>query len=497
MGFIGFIGSTSDVSLLALSFCYATQPAKLSMPWRKSACRHHGPQAQQLAGFQRGQPLQMSLPLSARTAATRTTLAKEATMTPSDKQAKPHMDRFLDMLDVAFRRQGVPEGLPPRFREAVAATPRHRFVHRFRIDGGPLRDSGADPAQDLPAIYSDAVMRHVDAAGGLLPSSNSQPSYMMHLLHLLGLERGQAVLEIGSGSGWLAAVMARLVGPEGRVTGIELIPDLAAQSRADLAATGVGNVQIITGDGTRGHAAGAPYDRAIVTAAAWDVPAALLDQVAEGGRALVPIELRGGDGCEVTVLRRQGGALVGERAVPGWFVPLLGGGQNRGVVTPDSVPRGEETTRFALPLGLPGEGGPAPIAAQFRAFLGRTEPGFVASSPGEDGDWHSGGPVPPFGLADEADGSVALWQAGEAVGYGGRTAASRLARAYARWAALGFPGMGAFQLEVHRAGAAPARTDQLWVELRGETALVWRLRPEVGNWRDLAGTDEGIPAGPT
>jgi protein-L-isoaspartate(D-aspartate) O-methyltransferase len=427
-------------------------------------------------------------------------LAKEATMTALDAQAEPHQARFLDMLDAAFRRYGVPDGLPPRFREAVAATPRHRFVHRFRLaddgpvrgnfrlaDGGPVRGSGTDPAQDLPDVYSDAVMRHVDAAGEPLPSSNSQPSYVLHLLHLLRLERGQAVLEIGSGSGWLAAIMARLVGPEGRVVGIELIPDLAARSRADLAGLGIGNVEVITGDGTPGHAAGAPYDRAIVTAAAWDVPVALLDQVAEGGLAVVPVELRGGDGCDVTMLRRQNGALMAERAVPGWFVPLLGAGQDRAGTALPEVSGGKPAARFALPLGLLGEGGPAPAAAQFRAFLGRTEPGFVAR-PG-DGDWQPWMPLPPFGLTDGMSGSVALWQDGEVVSYGDRAAAIRLARAYARWAALGLPGTGAFRLEVHRAGAAPSGIDRLWIEPRGATALAWRLRPDIGNWQALAGAD--------
>jgi hypothetical protein len=73
---------------------------------------------------------------------------KEAIMTSSDDQVAAHMTRFLDMLD-AFRRQSVPEGLPPRFRDVVTATPRHRFVHRFRIGDGPLRGSDAKPAQDL------------------------------------------------------------------------------------------------------------------------------------------------------------------------------------------------------------------------------------------------------------------------------------------------------------------------------------------------------------
>jgi hypothetical protein len=77
-------------------------------------------------------------------------------MTPTPEQVAPHMVRFLDMLDAAFRRYRVPKGLPERFRDAVAVTPRHMFVHRFRLSGGPprdridegaLRDNDADPAK--------------------------------------------------------------------------------------------------------------------------------------------------------------------------------------------------------------------------------------------------------------------------------------------------------------------------------------------------------------
>jgi protein-L-isoaspartate(D-aspartate) O-methyltransferase len=421
---------------------------------------------------------------------------------PSENDVATHTARFIAMLDDAFRGYGAPEGLPSRLRDAVAATPRHRFVHRFRIGDGLLQDLDAEPEQALPAVYSDQVMRHVDAAGELLPSSNSQPSYVLWLLHLLGLEPGQGVLEIGSGSGWLAAVMGRLVGPSGKVVGIELIPDLAQQSRMDL--EDLGNVEIVTGDGTQGYAAGAPFDRAMITAGTWGLPAALFDQVADGGRILAPVELRDGSGCEVTVLRRQGAVLVAEQAVPGWFVPLLGPGQERGAAYRrlDALPfwndvRREPSVRRGLPLGALQGDGPAPIAAQFRAFLGRTEPGMATFAAETDTGWTPWRPVPPssrpvapFGLVDEAERSVALWDAGELVGYGGRAAAVRLARAYARWAESGLPGMGAFELEVHRADAAPASSDHLWVEPRGATALAWRLKPGVASWRDVLGSSD-------
>lgn len=378
------------------------------------------------------------------------------------------------MLDEAFASFGAGTGLPAKLRAAVTATPRHRFVHRFRVDDGPLCDQDAEPDRHLPVIYSDTVMRHVDAAGRSLPSSNSQPSYILFLLHLLSLEPGQTVLEIGSGSGWLAAIMARLVGPAGRVVGIELIGDLAAQSRKDLAAERIENVEIITGDGTHGHPKAAPYDRAIITAATWDLPAVLFDQVREGGLILVPIELRSPDGCAVTLLRRQGAAFVAERTVSGWFVPLQGSGQDRPELAVPDLDAEPVEGRAALPLGLLRQNGPAPSAAQFRAFLGRTEPGFVASMPSERDGMRE---VPPFGL--RIGDSWALWQSGEMLSRGSE-AASALAGAYARWAELGLPGLAAFRLEIHPADTAPAPSDRCWIERRGGTALAWHLRPEIG-----------------
>jgi hypothetical protein len=292
--------------------------------------------------------------------------------------------------------------------------------------------------------------------------------------------------------------MGRLVGPTGKVLGIELIGDLAQQSRTDLEGAGVGNVEIITGDGVLGHPAGAPYDRAIITAATWDLPVVLFDQIADGGCVLVPIELRDGSGCEVTVLRRQGAVLVGEKTVAGWFVPLARAGQTRSrAYRPlEELPfwravSGQPSLRCGLPLGgVPG-GGPSSIATKFRAFLGRTEPGMAVFTAGADGRWtpwsliSASSRIAPFGLVDEADQSVAWWDGGELVGYGGREAIVRLARAYATWAQIGLPGIGSFALEVHRADAATARGGECWVELRGETTLVWRLKSGAAGWQEL------------
>jgi protein-L-isoaspartate O-methyltransferase len=210
-------------------------------------------------------------------------------MTEAENEIAPYHARFIAMLDAEFKRFGEPDGLPAPLRDAVAATPRHRFVHRFRLgdDSPPLLDFDADPSAFLATVYSDQVLRHAGPAGEPLASSNSQPSYILWLLHLLDLRPGQHVLEIGSGSGWLAAIMARLVGSTGHITD---------QSRADLAAMGIENITISTQDGTQARFDQAPFDRVMITAGTWSPPATLLGVNAGLPRAtgldleLVPFE---------------------------------------------------------------------------------------------------------------------------------------------------------------------------------------------------------------
>jgi protein-L-isoaspartate(D-aspartate) O-methyltransferase len=407
----------------------------------------------------------------------------------------PHIARFTAMLGTAFRSYGVKDGLPAHFRDAVLNTPRHHFVHRFRLGDGPLLHFEDDPGQHLGTIYSDKVIGHVNVDGVALPSTNSQPSLVLWLLDMLDLRPGQRVLEIGSGSGWLAAVMAQLVGPDGHVTGIEIIPELAVQSRRDITALGLKNVTILTQDGTSGHAAGAPFDRVMITAATWDLPTALFEQVADGGYALVPIELRGTDICQVTLLRQAGIHFVAERSAVGRFVPLVGTCQERTGLHRrlDSLPLGTETTaapcvRCKLPLGAFPGGRAGDVTVEFRAFLGRTEPGFTVFERDGVKDGISSISSYMFGIVDEATNSMALCTAGELVGYGGHAAARQLARAYARWAEFGLPGMAAFALEVWCTGASPAGAERLWVESRGKTALVWGLGSDTTAWRWLCNT---------
>jgi protein-L-isoaspartate(D-aspartate) O-methyltransferase len=401
-----------------------------------------------------------------------------------------HLARFTALLDEAFRRYGAADGLPVAIAHAVRATPRHRFVHRFRAkENGPLHDADAEPLRHLPTIYSDVPQLPADIAGNALPSSNSQSSYILWLVDKLGLQPGHRVLEIGSGSGWLAAIMARLVGADGRVTGVEIIPELAERARQDLEALGIGNVEIVNGDGTQGYLEGAPYDCAIITAAVWDVPLPLFAQIVDGGRIVIPIAQSGGDGCHVTVLRRTGDRFVAERVVHGYFVPFASPGQMS-----DFGPRALEDLPFwpdigvmpvlrrALWLGGDGERfGPA--AKPFRTFLALTERNFAVFERGLVGPERNRA---AFGLFEAVPSSLALCRPGEVLGFGAPDAVRRLASAYAHWTDLGMPGVGAFDLDVVPAAAAPSDDNGIWVAQRGHAALVWRLKQAGESLRLLA-----------
>jgi protein-L-isoaspartate(D-aspartate) O-methyltransferase len=148
----------------------------------------------------------------------------------------------------------------------------------------------------------------------------SQP-YMVALICVeLDLHGGERVLDVGTGSGYQAAVLAELAA---EVHSIERIPELAGRARASLAAAGYGGrVHVHVGDGTRGLPEHAPYGRIAVAAAAPGLPQSLYDQLEERGRLVVPVGRRSEQRLQVIVRTPEGAAVL--RTVRCRFVPLLG-----------------------------------------------------------------------------------------------------------------------------------------------------------------------------
>lgn len=183
--------------------------------------------------------------------------------------------------------------------DAFAATPRHVFVPSF-IDGDHVVGAGSDEDRWLEAVYSDEAMltqtrTHTDGellAQELPTSSSSAPSVMAVMLDRLAVQPGSSVLEIGTGTGYNAALLCHRLG-EASVASIDIDPALVTLARRRLNDAGH-RPAMIAKDGTTGWAQRAPYDRIIATCAVTHVPPEWIGQLAEGGRIVAPLVGPGG-----------------------------------------------------------------------------------------------------------------------------------------------------------------------------------------------------------
>jgi protein-L-isoaspartate(D-aspartate) O-methyltransferase len=208
---------------------------------------------------------------------------------PPDAQA-----RLLRMVDEQLRGRDIAN---ERVLKAMERVPREEFV----------------PPELRRRAYDDAAL---PIGSG---QTISQPYMVARIVEELGLDGDERVLDVGTGSGYQAAVLAELADD---VHSIERIPELAEQARRNFEAAGVENVEVHVGDGSRGLPEHAPYHAIAVAAAAPGFPQALYDQLTVGGRLVVPVGGRRGQRLEVIVRSPEGPAVV--RSVPCRFVPLVG-----------------------------------------------------------------------------------------------------------------------------------------------------------------------------
>lgn len=172
-------------------------------------------------------------------------------------------------------------------------------------------------------LFVPAEYRHLAYTDGPLPigygQTISQPYIVALMSQVLELQGTEKVLEVGTGSGYQAAVLSCLAA---EVHTIERFPDLSQAAQATLLKLGYHNVTVHNRDGTEGLAEFAPFEGIIVTAAAPRVPQALLDQLADGGRLVIPVGERGAQFLECWV--RRGGKYDVDELIPVAFVPLVG-----------------------------------------------------------------------------------------------------------------------------------------------------------------------------
>ena len=184
-------------------------------------------------------------------------------------------------------------------KEAFLSVPREKFV----------------PAYMQHHAYVDTPLQ---IGQGQTISAPHMVAIMCEASHI---EQGQKVLEIGAGSGYHAAIVARLVGDSGHVYTVERFADLVAKAKKALGSIGVSNVTVHVGDGSLGWKEKGPFDRIYVTCAAPDVPKPLVDQLCDSGLLLIPV---GDMFCELLLVQKQG-VKTKEKKLGGCvFVPLVG-----------------------------------------------------------------------------------------------------------------------------------------------------------------------------
>jgi protein-L-isoaspartate(D-aspartate) O-methyltransferase len=200
------------------------------------------------------------------------------------------------MVERQLRRRGISE---PHILEAFLEVPREQFVSPANAD----------------AAYGDHPLP-IEAGQTI-----SQPYIVALMIQAAGVRPGDRVLEVGSGSGYAAAVMSRIAAT---VVGIERQPELAGVARGRLKRLGYDNVDIIEGDGTKGWPDGAPYDAILAAASGSHVPQPLIDQLAPGGSLVMPIGNPGWVQKLVRIRKAEDGSLQQLDLGEVRFVPLIG-----------------------------------------------------------------------------------------------------------------------------------------------------------------------------
>jgi protein-L-isoaspartate(D-aspartate) O-methyltransferase len=346
------------------------------------------------------------------------------------------------LIDLLLTRGTIRSG---RIEAALRAVPRHPF-----LPGVPLEKAYAPDS---------AVVTKRDSTDTAL-SSASAPGVVASMLDQLDVQPGDRILEIGAGTGYNAALLTELAGPDGHVVTIDIDQDVASGASAALAAAGYRQAQVLHADGAEGHAPGGPYDRIIVTAGAWDLPPAWWNQLAAAGRLVVPLRITAGTTRSIAFALP--GADTGGRHLASQSMTTCGFLAMRGVGA-----RSESAIELADGVSLlPGEPAfPAPaLAAALAQPAARTWSGTVIRSgqPFQDLDLWLATTTPGFGRIIASQEAVDTGLAIPAFRWGGAAVTSdngSLAYLTVRPADSAQPDGDRPALEIGTCAHGPARDD--------------------------------------
>ena len=366
-------------------------------------------------------------------------------------------------------------------QKAYLATPRHQFVRRYRRWGikewSEVNEGNLE--EHLATLYSDRALVLFGDDDDDVPSTISQPSFILRMLDMLQLERGQKVFELGTGSGWNAGLMGNLVGSEGCVYSLELIPEIAQTAAATIDGLGIKNVKVIEADAGEGYIAGAPYDRAIFSAGAYDLPQPFFEQIKEGGLLLIVIKSEGG-GDTLFLLRKEHEHFQSIEALPCGFVQMRGKYQLDSLkpIQLEELPEWSELKNKLIntrPFWWGGKGKQdfPWRTLGIRSFLGITEPSFRAFKTEKNEHLRE---QHYFGLWDQEQKSLVIAKDDLLLSYGNSTAEKRLIKSLEQWIRLGMPSAASFALKIYPIEFPLTANENEWIVKRKESQFLWSLK---------------------
>jgi len=377
------------------------------------------------------------------------------------------------------RRHYGAEKLPNRLEEAFLQTPRHVFVPRYlSARTGQWETPGPDgdySERQLDELYADhPLCIHVDRFGQTA-ATISQPTLVLYMAALLQVEPGQRVFELGGGSGWNAALLARLAHPDGSVHSVEIVESLVQSARRAIESLGIENAFVAGGDGRCGLPDFAPFDRGVFTASSPDLPGCFFDQIGEGGILLFVARAQG-DADWLLLLRKRGRRFEAEKRLECSFVPVVGQTDEKPAPIEPIERRAVYLRCKDQPCGRI-EWGRLGVEARKVAALAR----FLEAIHYPNSELHSeenpslnGGQVAK--AIETRDGSsVAVATDASLQGYGDPALFERLRRQAERWAQAGCPALEALPLQIVPAEQADESDPGTLVGLRGDAAFVWQL----------------------
>jgi protein-L-isoaspartate(D-aspartate) O-methyltransferase len=216
----------------------------------------------------------------------------------------------------------IGESQVERLKAAFDACPRHSFVRQLIIDGQYYSNEDLSKSPTLLAnVYANRPLLVFEDSETGLWSTISQPSLVFQMLEALALKPGERVFEIGTGSGWNAALMAYLVGEEGEVVTSEIIPELVVEAKRLLQQRGHHNVNVVRSPHGWTKEELGTFDAVVFTASCREVPESLLNCLNDGGRILAVVQV-GPEEDELRIGRKLNGSTTYQRLSSCRFIPM-------------------------------------------------------------------------------------------------------------------------------------------------------------------------------